>query len=392
MTLTCWLLIIIIGSIPLFELINDKTFNEIFFLVTSLVTTTGFNILDYNSNSVTLSVWMSNLQIIGALYTILSFVLYYSIFLNKNNRLLIINKKSVLLLQVFFFLYLIIFTLCINISYKNFIDSYSLSSAILSSGGVTNNNSFFLRNNSNYYIISFFTLVSLLYLPFFLLSMNKKPLVKIFKIFFKRSFVVISLLFIIMLVFMFSASMSFIENLYLLLSFITTTGMMPTNLDNKILLYEYKNYILFFLLLISMGTFSGTSNGGLKINRITLIFINIKEEFNKFLFQYKVKGVDIIKKGISQNELNSFYSLIGLGVILILFSNLILNIGGLSIEGAFFYSMAALTNTGEGFIILSSIKDSVPTSYYFVLNILMICGRFETIGYLLLFKKFIIKY
>ena len=95
---------------------------------------------------------------------------------------------------------------------------------------------------------------------------------------------------------------------------------------------------------------------------------------------------------MSQNELNSFYSLLGLGIIAVLLSTLIINISGLSIESAFFYSMAALTNSGDGFIKLSTIKESIVPDLYFVLNILMICGRFETIGYLLLFKKIFIKY
>ena len=392
MTLICWVLIITIGSIPLFELIKNKSINEIVFLVTSLVTTTGFNLSDYSSNSITLSIWQSNLQIIGALYTILIFVLYYSFFLNRYNRLVLISKKSIVLLQLFFFLYLIFLTVFVNLSYDNFIDSYSLSSAILSSGGITNSNSVFIRNNTSYYLLSFLIIISLLFLPIFLLNMNKKAVISSFKSIFKRSYGLILILAIIISLFMITAGMSFIENLYLVLSLITTTGMLPTNLENNILLHEYKNYILFFLLLISVGTFSGTSNGGLKINKIALIFINIKEEFNKFLFQYKVKGVDIIKKGVSQNELNSFYSLIGLGILLVLLSTLIINISGLSIEEAFFYSMAALTNTGDGFIKLSTIKENIPTNFYFVLNILMICGRFETIGYLLLFKKIFIKY
>ena len=392
MTLICWVLIITIGSIPLFELIKNKSINEIVFLVTSLVTTTGFNLSDYSSNSITLSIWQSNLQIIGALYTILIFVLYYSFFLNRYNRLVLISKKSIVLLQLFFFLYLIFFTVFVNLSYDYFIDSYSLSSAILSSGGITNSNSVFIRNNTSYYLLSFLIIISLLFLPIFLLNMNKKAVISSFKSIFKRSYGLILILAIIISLFMITAGMSFIENLYLVLSLITTTGMLPTNLENNILLHEYKNYILFFLLLISVGTFSGTSNGGLKINKIALIFINIKEEFNKFLFQYKVKGVDIIKKGVSQNELNSFYSLIGLGILLVLLSTLIINISGLSIEEAFFYSMAALTNTGDGFIKLSTIKENIPTNFYFVLNILMICGRFETIGYLLLFKKIFIKY
>jgi trk system potassium uptake protein len=391
-TLICWILIIVIGSIPLFELLKNKTFNEILFLVTSSVTTTGFIFSDYSSNSITLSIWLSNLQIIGALYTILSFVIYYSFFLNKYNKLIIINKKSVVLLQVFFFIYLMLFTFCLNFSYYNFIDSYSLSSAILSSGGITNNNSVFIRNNSNYYLLSFLIILSLLYLPFFLLGMSKKALKGSYKKILKRSLGLMLILGFLIFLFMVTASMSFIENLYLVLSLITTTGLLPTILENNILLNEYNNYILFFLLLTCVGTFSGTSNGGLKINRLTLIFINIKEEFNKFLFQYKVKGVDIIKKGVSQNELNSFYSLLGLGIIVVLLSTLIINISGLSIESAFFYSMAALTNSGDGFIKLSTIKESLVPDFYFVLNILMICGRFETIGYLLLFKKIFIKY
>ena len=390
--LICWLLIIIIGSIPLFELIKNKSFNEIIFLVTSIVTTTGFNILEYNSNSITLSIWLSNLQIIGALYTILSFILYYSFFLKKNNRIISVNKKTILFLHILFFLYVMVFTLFINFSYHNFIDSYSLSSAILSSGGITNNNSVFIRNNSNYYLLCFLTIVSLLYLPVFLLSMNKKFLINNFNKVIKRSSGLILLLCIILLLFFSLASGPFIENLYLVLSLITTTGMLPSNLENNLLLHEYNKYIFFFLLLISIGTFSGTANGGLKINRLALIFINIKEEFNKFLFQYKVKGVDIIKKGTSQNELNSFYSLLGLGILLVLLSILVLNISGLSIEGAFFYAMAALTNTGDGFILLSTITENISTDFYFILNVLMICGRFESIGYLLLFQKFLIKY
>lgn len=391
-TLICWLLIIVIGSIPLFELLKNKTFNEILFLVTSLATTTGFNLVGYSSNSITLSIWLSNLQIIGALYTILSFVLYYSFFLNKYNKLIIINKKLIVLLQVFFFMYLITFVLFLNSSYYSLFDSYSLSAAILSSGGITNNNSVFIRNNSNYYLLSFLIIASLLFFPFFLLYMSKKALKSSLKSILKRSIGLMLILGTLIFLFIAIANMSFIENLFLVLSLITTTGLLPTNLENNVLLREYNHYILFFLMLICIGTFSGTSNGGLKINRLALIFINIKEEFNKFIFQYKVKGIDIIKKGVSQNELNSFYSLFGLGLILVLLSTLIINISGLSTESAFFYSIAALTNCGDGFIKLSAVKENISTDFYFILNILMICGRFETIGYLLLFKKIFIKY
>ena len=77
------------------------------------------------------------------------------------------------------------------------------------------------------------------------------------------------------------------------------------------LIINYYNTHLFILILFSIvGTFSGTTNGGIKINRLALFAINIKDEFNKFLFQHNLKGLEIIRKGSTQNDLNSFYATI----------------------------------------------------------------------------------
>ena len=69
-------------------------------------------------------------------------------------------------------------------------------------------------------------------------------------------------------------------------------------------------YLFIFLFVVVIGSFSGTTNGGIKLNKLSLFFINFKEELNKFLFQHNIKGVSIIKKGSSQIELNTFYALI----------------------------------------------------------------------------------
>ena len=45
-----WLLIILVSSIPFFELLIYNSLNEIFFFTTSLVTTTGFNLETNNYN------------------------------------------------------------------------------------------------------------------------------------------------------------------------------------------------------------------------------------------------------------------------------------------------------------------------------------------------------
>ena len=69
-------------------------------------------------------------------------------------------------------------------------------------------------------------------------------------------------------------------------------------------------YLFIFLLVVVIGSFSGTTNGGINLNKLSLFFINFKEELNKFLFQHNVKGVNIIKRGSSQIELNTLYALI----------------------------------------------------------------------------------
>jgi len=76
-------------------------------------------------------------------------------------------------------------------------------------------------------------------------------------------------------------------------------------------------------------------------------------------------------------------------LILIFFSSLVLNFGGIESKNSFIYVISALTNSGESLLILGNLTERIETKYYFILNILMICGRFEYIGYLLVLKKII---
>ena len=51
------------------------------------------------------------------------------------------------------------------------------------------------------------------------------------------------------------------------------------------------------------------------------------------------------------------------------------------------YIIASLSNTGEALLIIGDINDKIQSDYYFLLNILMICGKYEFIGYFLIFNK-----
>ncbi|MAI02681.1 MAG: hypothetical protein CMP40_02490 [Rickettsiales bacterium] len=388
-SLIIWLIIILISVTPLFELLKDKTLNEKIFFATSLVTTTGLNILDNNySDNIILAIWISNIQIIGALYTIFITLLYYTLYIKKNNnKLLIVNKQTILIINFLFISFLITFTIILQSYDFNLVDSFSLASAILSSGGITASESVFLKYNINHFIVTLLMIISLLILPIYFYIINKKNLKYEYKKIKNLSFRFFLFIILMISFITFTGHLSYSENLFLAASFITTTGILPYELENNYSLLEYNKFFFLFLFFSIIGTFSGTTNGGIKINKVGLLLINIKEEFNNFLFQYNVKGIEIIKKGTTQKELDSFYAATGFGVFLLLISILILNISDLDLKSSLVYAVSALSNTGEGLILISSIKEKVSPSYYIILNILMICGRFESIGYLLLFNK-----
>ena len=383
-----WFLIILVSSIPLFELLSYNNFNEIIFYTTSQVTNSGFNInAEKIDNKIILSLWVAIIQNIGAVYTLLLFIIYSNVFLSRN--FLVLSKTNIIKLY-FLYLFLLLFYLLIFF-FKNFdfFLSFSLASTIISSTGLKVFNSVFLSHDTNYSIIALMMLISLLFLPFLCILNSKKPSQFCYVLIVKNKFNIFLLIFLtlLLLIIFSSINIEFAKKLCFIISLVTTTGVLPSEFNENIYELRLNKYLFIFLLVVIIGSFSGTTNGGVKLNRLSLFFINFKEELNKFLFQHNVKGVNIIKKGSSQIELNAFYSLIIFSSIITFLNIIILNISGMNLKDSLIYIIASLSNTGEALLIVGSINDKIKSQYYFLLNILMICGKFEFIGYFLIFNK-----
>ena len=387
-SITGWFLIILVSSIPLFELLSYNNFNEIIFYTTSQVTNSGFNInAEKIDNKIILSLWVAIIQNIGAVYTLLLFIIYSNVFLSRN--FLVLSKTNIIKLY-FLYLFLLLFYLLIFF-FKNFdfFLSFSLASTIISSTGLKVFNSVFLSHDTNYSIIALMMLISLLFLPFLCILNSKKPSQFCYVLIVKNKFNIFLLIFLtlVLLIIFSSINIEFAKKLCFIVSLVTTTGVLPSEFNENIYELRLNKYLFIFLLVVIIGSFSGTTNGGVKLNRLSLFFINFKEELNKFLFQHNVKGVNIIKKGSSQIELNAFYSLIIFSSIITFLNIIILNISGMNLKDSLIYIIASLSNTGEALLIVGSINDKIKSQYYFLLNILMICGKFEFIGYFLIFNK-----
>ncbi len=387
-SITGWFLIILVSSIPLLELLSNSNFNEIIFYTTSQVTNSGFNIsTEKISNKLILSLWVAIIQNIGAIYTLLIFLIYSNLFLGT--KFLVLSKKNIIkLYSLYLFFLLSYFLIFFSKNYNTFM-SFSMASTIISSSGLKVFNSVFLNYDTNYIIITLMMLVSLIILPLLFILDSKKPYQVCYSLISKYKLNIFFFIFLILLLLiLFSRiNLEFVKKLCFIVSLITTTGVLPAEFDEDLYELALNKYLFICLFVVVIGSFSGTTNGGIKLNKILLFFINFKEELNKFLFQHNVKGVNIIKKGSSQIELNTFYALITLSAIITFLNIMILNISGMNLKGSLIYVIAALSNTGESLLIVGSIKDRIQAEYYFLLNTLMICGKYEFIGYFIILSK-----
>ena len=387
-SITGWFLIVLVSSIPLFELLSNSKFNEIIFYATSQVTNSGFNInTDRIHNKIILSLWVATIQNIGAVYTLLLFIVYSNVFLSKN--FLVLSKKNIIKLYFLYLFLLFLYALTFFTKNFDFFLSFSLASTIISSTGLKVFNSVFLNHDTNYSIVTLMMLISLLILPLLFILNSKKPFQFSYILILKNKLNILILIFLIslLLIVFSSINLEFVKKLCFIISLVTTTGVLPSEFNEDIYRVVLNKYLFIFLLIVIIGSFSGTTNGGVKLNKLSLFLINFKEELNKFLFQHNVKGVSIIKKGSSQIELNTFYALIIFSSIITFLSIMILNIVGMNLKGSLIYIIASLSNSGEALLIIANINDKIKSEYYFLLNILMICGKYEFIGYFLIFNK-----
>ena len=134
-----WVLIIIISSLPFLVINQEYSINEILFLGTSLATTTGFSLnnisIEYNTS---LQLWRSIVQFIGATFTMLTYLMLFILFLNRNKRTIFFNKKTIILFISFTIAYLFFYFVILCFINNNYLENFMISSAIFSTGGLVN--------------------------------------------------------------------------------------------------------------------------------------------------------------------------------------------------------------------------------------------------------------
>ena len=375
-----WLMLIVMGAIPFYILFPGENIKDIFFLTASLVSTNGawlnFVIIDSSS----FLIWQSILQWLGGLCTIVVASFFVEMVLSKKN----ISKDyfSIENFRIIFFLYssitiffIFIYTLLLN----DLNEAIQISMALIStSNAFTSNGNITIEFNNLTKLFMVFTMI----IGSLSINLHYKSFSHGFLNYIKNKNIRIT--FILMLIFTLILSIysfnyikmpfidKFINICFLIISFITTTGLVP----EKLLSYGLLSNVIILLALLTLvgGSVSSTS-GGMKASRIIYIFKYIYIELFRLVNPRKIMASEKINNIDETSQIFLFCILYLISIPL--FAS-ILSIFDLRFEDSFMIIVATITNSGIGILEIANLTY-YPNSFFeiILLSIVMLFGRIE---------------
>ena len=375
-----WLMLIVMGAIPFYILFPGENIKDIFFLTASLVSTNGAwsNIEIIDSSS--FMIWQSILQWLGGLCTIVVASFFVEMVLSKKN----ISKDyfSIENFRIIFFLYsfitiffIFIYTLLLN----DLNEAIQISMALIStSNAFTSTGNITIEFNNLTKLFMVFTMI----IGSLSINLHYKSFSHGFLNYIKNKNIRIT--FILMLIFTLILSIysfnyikmpfidKFINICFLIISFITTTGLIPERLFSYGLL---GNVIILLALLTLVGGSVSSTSGGMKASRIIYIFKYIYIELFRLVNPRKIMASEKINNIDETSQIFLFCILYLISIPL--FAS-ILSIFDLRFEDSFMIIVATITNSGIGILEIANLTY-YPNSFFeiILLSIVMLFGRIE---------------
>lgn len=144
---------------------------------------------------------------------------------------------------------------------------------------------------------------------------------------------------------------------------------------------------MLFLYTMVAGGCTGSTSGGVKLMRVVILLRNVKNEFNRLMHPRAVLPVKVNGQAVSQNTLATVGTFVILYLICAFVGWTLLVFMGLNLEDALGTVLSSMGNTGPG---LGSFGpafswNALPDAAKWVLSFLMLIGRLEVFGILLMF-------
>ncbi len=399
-----WFLIAIFGSIPFLLSPIPFTISDAFFESMSGITTTGATVimnLDETPKSILLwrsiMQWLGGIGIIVMAITILPLLKVGGMQLFKMEGPLSTEKILPRTLEVATIListYLVLTIICAFLYWffgMSFFDSVAHSMTTLATGGFsTHNDSIGFFSNPNIEIIAsvFIILGSIPFISYLkFIKGNKKIFLEDVQIKGLINILIISIIIMFAYLFFISNELTIFDKLRIsafnVISILSGTGYVTDDFG-----LWGKFSLIFFLFLMFIGGCAGSTACGIKIFRLQMLMIFLKNQIKKLISPNSVIVVKYNNQKITDDFIKSVITFIFSFLFIFLIIALLLSLSGLNFLTSISGAASAISNVGPGLgdiIGPNGNYKNIPDFSKWVLSFGMLLGRLELFAILVLF-------
>jgi len=399
-----WFLIAVFGSLPFLLSPLTMSISEAFFESMSGITTTGATVitnLDSTPKSILLwraiMQWLGGIGIIVMAITILPLLKVGGMQLFKMEGPLSTEKilpRTLEIATILISTYVVLTFLCAFFYWffgMSIFDSVAHSMTTLATGGFsTHNKSIGFFGNSNIEIVAsiFIILGSIPFITYLkFLKGDKKIFIKDIQIQGLVNILIFSIIIMFVYLFIISEETSIIDSLRIsffnVISILSGTGYVTDDFG-----LWGKFSLIFFLFLMFIGGCAGSTACGIKIFRLQMLIIFLKNQIKKLISPNSVIIMKYNNQKISDEFIKSVVTFVFSFLFIFLIIALLLSLTGLDLLTSVSGAASAISNVGPGLgdvIGPNGNYKNIPDISKWVLSFGMLLGRLELFAILVLF-------
>jgi len=403
LTALSWISVAIFGSLPFIFSDLNLSITDSFFESMSGITTTGSTIItDLNSTPKAILLWRAILQWLGGIGIIVMAITLMPIMNVGGMQLLKISstdgsekilpktKEISIRLIIIYIALTFLCALFYKIFGMKFFDSLTHSMTTIATGGFSNYNDSIGHFNNFKIEMTSMIFIILGSIPFIAYIKYLSGTKNIFitdtqiKSFIKIIFFSILILFLYLVIFNKSFSEISLRSIsFNVISILTGTGYVTQSFDN------WGNFpLIYFLILMFIGGCAGSTTCGIKIFRLQILYLFIKNQLKKIIYP---RGIFIIKydnNNVNEKFMASIISFIYLYIVIFFVITALLSLSGLDYTTSISGAATSISNVGPGLGELIGPNGNFsqfPDFSKWVLSFGMILGRLELFAILVLF-------
>ena len=398
-----WISIAIFGSIPFILSSLKLSFSESFFESMSGITTTGSTVIwDLDSSPKSILLWRAIMQWLGGIGIIVMATTVLPLLRVGGMQLFKLDSSGTekilpKTVEVSFLIITIYTTLTFACAFiywsqgMNIFDSIAHSFTTLATGGFSTHNAsigYFKNPGIEFTATIFIILGSIPFITYLrFIKGNRKIFFQDVQVkgFFYLLFVSILIMFLYL--FINNNEYSFLDNLRIssfnVLSILSGTGYVT---DDFGLWGEFP--LIFFLFLMFVGGCAGSTTCGIKVFRLQILFLFLKNQIKKIIYPNSVFVFSYNKQKIEDDFVNSVIVFIFSYLFIFLMIAILLSITGLDFLSAISGAATSISNVGPGLgemIGPNGNFSKVSDVSKWILSFGMLLGRLEIFAVLVLF-------